>query len=586
MTSHPDGHTSFGGSRKVCVKLVSSGDKVLGVTYAVPAAPAISPLSTDGEGMKLPQHLRECDPADLAPGGVFARWVPSAADIEPRSLVPTRALHLQHRARGVFRPAADTLARYMLGGRSVLTNFDVVDVLPLRPSRRQRAGYTAEDCLMTGLATLHTAVASGECSGGSACTGGDGSGCRDAFGYELHLRSPEFEPETSAPPLPDHAKDHEARCWYLGRVKWEAAVPTSGASGGDGSSSPSATTHPYVYWFEPCFGKDGLTIRQLLCRARVDEVAAISPAGTHTIPHLPDMSVESRRVGGLWAPSTLLYADRHCVVVQAARQSRDLDRNADKPKEVPSFGKGASRLKRTVASRLAAAPTPSRRGSKTSEPFPLRCIRLHLGRLHNLDTGGARGMAVLASGSSTSGGGGGGELASPDTEVDGRADRIARMAGRPLMPTAHAATGSRHPPSPPAGSPLSISTPPPPHHVLLLQYAALKREALDASAPDASAGEVIPHNLWHLLLARPGHYCSAEVATPTGPTGGTRRGSMFFAAMRGASNSTATSPHGGAVYAATQSTLQGLQSGAITISAPAKERLMRKSVVDGFFGSR
>jgi len=170
---------SQGGGQRVLLRVTSSGDKVLGITYATPAE---SPLLSTARALTL------ASPSALAPPSTFAKWVPSLTEIAemPRSgppPLPPQSVGLPARARALFAPAVDTTARMQLGGRDGLIDYDLVDVLPKAVRRRCRKGRPAEEVLASAVAAEHAhrsgsrggASGSGGSVAGSSVRGGDGT---------------------------------------------------------------------------------------------------------------------------------------------------------------------------------------------------------------------------------------------------------------------------------------------------------------------------------------------------------------------------------------------------------------------------
>jgi hypothetical protein len=536
------------------VRVVSSGERVLGLTYAAPAgasasasapasASASAPAATFADfseaaasaaggraarvarggdasargspaaraaralaaaggrvtGIALDRDVRWTTPLALAPGGTYARWVPSTVDIVPQARPPADApplalLDCARRGRALFGESAATTARFLVGGRAALQDFDLVDVLPRARRRAARGRRTAEEALTDALARWAAAGGAGgarrRCSStGAAGAGdvgtragrlaaaraaggatsappghradagadGDGDGGPPAPAMRVHVRRPSMITWTaggvpgagqpadggSAPPPPPppppppaalrrgssfsrrgeasasaasasassaaapapmsaalrFAREVRAACahpsllWYLGRVRWEAVDAATGqplaggpaasvAAGGAATDASAAVSsewggglgarelvesaadalmtggrrrgmRAFAYWFEPALARGAgagaatgagagapAPLTQVLCRAAVDELAGVAPAGTYALPFVPGMRLECRRLGGAWALADVVYADRFYLQVRVARPlPRDRDRAAAKPREAPVFGR-------------------------------------------------------------------------------------------------------------------------------------------------------------------------------------------------------------------------------------------------------
>ena len=168
IVTSTNGITSHGGDKPVAVRVLSSGDAVLGVSYGVKhfAVPAVAVPSTpvddtpkidnthQSDGSKeataavsltassssfLPpgetsSSLVLADPSHLSPSGLFGKWVPTAADVTPISSSTTTILpnlrDLSLRGRACYRDQAEITARFLYTGegRRALGDFDLVDI--------------------------------------------------------------------------------------------------------------------------------------------------------------------------------------------------------------------------------------------------------------------------------------------------------------------------------------------------------------------------------------------------------------------------------------------------------------------------
>lgn len=155
VVTSTNGITSHGGDKPVAVRVLSSGDAVLGVSYGVkhdtlnlpPSTPiedtprsGISNTDTPTKNASfLPpgessSSLVLADPSHLSPSGLFGKWVPTAADVTPISSSSATILpnlrDLPLRGKTCFKDQADVTARFLYTGegRRALGDFDLVDI--------------------------------------------------------------------------------------------------------------------------------------------------------------------------------------------------------------------------------------------------------------------------------------------------------------------------------------------------------------------------------------------------------------------------------------------------------------------------
>jgi hypothetical protein len=420
---------SFGGSQKVALKIVSSGSKVLGVTYAIaeehinddpytslPAASRPKPEVRVGNALGKEHVL--CGTELLAAGGTFGKWVPSSIEIEPvtETDMDPNLLFLSKRARSCFASSIETTARYNLGGREALIDFDLIDILPPRLRNRHRADKRADEVMAEALGGFHAACADLAIAPATK------------VGFQVHTS------------VATGATTRTPQFWFLGRVKFET-LPVGG-------------TVPFVYWFEPTLEttETGTVLRQLLMRTPVTSVRSFAPAGTHSLPFVRSMQLDTRRIGGCWANSSVASADPYLLRVAVHRRSKDMDISAEKPKDVMIVPKGTS----TFRSAHTRTPAPRKR-------FDLReYIRhTHDGVMSNMR---------LHSGSVTSGSGASSMLSQMEKERS-VLDAIGVLGG------------------------LDDET--------------------DKDATPIDTSEGIAHYRWRFCVARAGHYCSlADASAP------------------------------------------------------------------------
>ena len=205
------GKSSYGGVDPVTLKITSSGDCVLGVSYAR-APDETAPPSGD-------TFVLDVDPGALAPLNTRAKWVPGPVDVNNVSDCSTSSLDLARRSSAFFRDSPDAVARYLLNGRSGVVDFEVIDVLPPPPVTRKMVPHAASAAKPWEL--LQSAL--------------DAGGRAD---------------DEAAPPPPDATKGSDEvdrmRQWFIGRVQWHDL------GGSDGSSRVAM-----VYWFEPAMTRGG-----------------------------------------------------------------------------------------------------------------------------------------------------------------------------------------------------------------------------------------------------------------------------------------------------------------------------------------
>jgi hypothetical protein len=356
-------------------------------------------------------------PSTLAPGGALAKWVPTIADITQvktssvsaasgalaanRAIAPAHLVKLGHRGSALFRESAGVTARFLMGGRASLLDYDLVDVLPRTAPRSSRAPSVGESGASSNSASAASSngdtsdshhhqpkyssrptlpqVLAARLARHHKLAGGVGPGVADA---EARRRA-----VSAAGPLPpavdngngslSRMEPRHARIWYLGRVKWEPVVAAPGASAPTASSSSSSSSKGgkkgaappapqlkkagTVYWFEPGLDADG-RFYPVLHHAALDSVEAVAPAGTYTIPFVPGQRLEARRLGGLWAVGDVLAADRHALRLHVKRPPREQDRSATKPSAVAVFPVEAAPAKGSGASSTGSSGSsrPSR----------------------------------------------------------------------------------------------------------------------------------------------------------------------------------------------------------------------------------
>ena len=385
------------------MRVLSSGDALLGVTYCVD--PTASPPPSPSSALQIPPgdqaaSLVLADPSHLAPGGLFGKWVPTMADVLPlqASAPPPPLREMRKRGRAFFKDQADLAARFLGNGegRTRIVDFDLIDVClnprhaPFLPSWGGAEESSEDGALADALRRLHgpslghagpflePVLIDGEGGLDADAGAGDGAatatlreggwvyaaGSSTAFGGAR--RRPAFGPSL----------------WRLGRVRLlaggmkaaraiarnagtvdvaDAGLPLSAPVGGAVSAAVHAQ-HAFVFWFEPVLcaisaaptgsepaaasggsGGSGATVlRPVLRFAPLRRMLSVAPAGTFTSPFVPGQRIETRRPCGLWAPCDVVSADRFAVCVRVKRPPRQLDNNAIKPGKVAAFRSNAS----------------------------------------------------------------------------------------------------------------------------------------------------------------------------------------------------------------------------------------------------
>lgn len=437
-----NGLTSYGGSKPVAVKVLSTGDALLGVTYGKNdntnnnrLSNAISTitslfqsnrqLNSNNSNTNTPP-LVLAEPSSLAPGGLYGKWVPTTADVMPvtSSSSPPALRDLHKRSSTVFRETAETIARYNMDGRKLLKDYDLIDILPRaqhntykynaqRHHQQQRKSSTASSSSSSS-SYGGTLTSSSFTSPFSTITiyGPQASlmeALQRTYGVTLghigepignntdtfrgpHTHTNDETTDNDASSLPWRGRfGFSFSSWSLARIRLHPVgtgpVPSSSDNGNDNgtngnsnnntgnennntslstvtsgntskgnnsNNSKDATTVPqmkaYVYWFEPMISINDLTnertIYPILRVVPLDDILVIAPAGTYTCPYTPGQYIDSRRMGGKWAHSEILYVDRKIIRVRTVRPgSKYDDLNAKNTKAVPSFHKKASKMK-------------------------------------------------------------------------------------------------------------------------------------------------------------------------------------------------------------------------------------------------
>jgi hypothetical protein len=541
----------------VAIRVVSTGDSLLGVTYGMGAggkgaassakgaaatAASSAAASASGPRSTLPAAgsgpLVLAEPSHLAPGGSFGKWVPTAADVQPvtASTPPPALRDLGKRARTFFRDTAETTARFAMDGRRLLRDFDLIDVLPLPQRHRRRKGDTTK-----GVGALVEAM-------------------RRAYGPTLGHVGPEPLrdgplPSRLLPPPPrprpdggvaDGADAGSADAdsgtsselpwrgrfgfgqstWYMGRVRIHGASggpagadgagaagadAVAGAASGSGkdASSSAADNKAYVYYFEAAVGGD-LTVVPVLRVVPLSDVLLVAPAGTYTCPLVPGQRVDSRRMGGRWAPAEVVRASRHAVVLRAARPSRESDLSATAPRAFALFSKTASPMRMAAsggsvaASASAAATEAAKKGAANSTPAVAAATAALTAESAAAPEADAAVASAAAAAASTT------PVGEPDTAAAAaatataaapspapvpppspagpasRKDRIAALRGQAAAPLPAPPTQLPSPTTADAGFPLSVGI--------------------------GEGEEEVPQHMWLFQIARAGFYCPLETS--------------------------------------------------------------------------
>jgi hypothetical protein len=313
---------SRGGDRPVTVKITSTGDALLGVTYGAGARPSRHSAGASVAGVlataavagshapalsggvvhasAADRMLVLAEPSLLAPAGQFGKWVPTLADIAscgPEDGPPgLRSIGV--RCRAFLRDSAATTAALHAGGRAVLDEYELVDVLP--PARRRGEVWALAAAM---LAQEGQAGAEAARPVAGAGTGPDGRRGRASLAAEMVPGSPVPRRRSSVSgsgslgaavgaTSSGPGARVPAQTWYLARIHRDAATGALQA-----------------WYFEPSLSAEGL----LVPRVRVEPVGrlrGVAPPGSHTLPYVPGMPVDARRMGGVWARGAWRWSAR------------------------------------------------------------------------------------------------------------------------------------------------------------------------------------------------------------------------------------------------------------------------------------
>jgi hypothetical protein len=543
--------------------VLATGDALLGVTYGKDAhgsggGSGSSALSSSSSALSSPssssstsragptsQPLVLAEPSHLAPGGAFGKWVPTSADVQPvTAATPAPGLRdLGKRARAAFRDTPETMARFNLDGRRMLRDYDLVDVLP-RAHRRRKGGGAAgagtgaggggHASLTEALARVHGdslghvgPPPSSQFPGALAPRRGaaDGSGggnddddndgplsptalWRGRFGFSQatwYMARVRIHMSGDAPGLggggDGDGADADAGGSGSGTRDDDGAADgedgeAGGAKGGKGAKKPSAVA--YAYWFEPAVG-DNLAVFPVLRIAPVSDVLVIAPAGTYSCPFVPGQRLDSRRMSGKWAPAEVVAADRHRLLLRAARPDRALDLNASAPHKLAIFKKSAARMRVWVAGIARSAVTPRAKQQKDK------------------DGAGSPGSASKTPASEATAEG------SPGSAGGSRRDRVA-AAMRGEGAGEGASSSSIVSPSSATAPASASATPMTPGDASASEGVG----GVGGGEDSASAGiptEEIPQHLWQYQIARAGFFCAADAVAAIPDFGTGKKGS-------------------------------------------------------------
>ena len=449
------------------------------------------------------------------------------------------------------------------------------------------------------------------------------------------------------------------QCWHLARVRWEARqddAPDSSSSasaseeGSTASKASGGNSKPrrvcVAYWFAPEYGNSvaasssdlgsssgGGPSSSLVMRlhsAPVTSLRSVAPPGTYTIPYVAGQQVEVRRFGGLWAPADVIYADRLQVRAKLSKPplTGPSSRNAIKPRDTVSFGRGTSSMTVTPAAAASAGGTSVARrkpaltaaaASRDSAGVTAMDSTLagvaanHEGDLRsvsasNTDAGapvndasdaaasvltplkaltiGATDDSITSDDTSADSALNKADAALPAPSVDtsmeaaaaspssdqaSRAARMNRIAKATGGNTAHLFLAAG-PVSPSTNSSSSSSDKQP----------ALGGLALSPASPPADAdidgiSLLVSHSFWRFLIARQGHYCADDAAEAESAAAKQRTGVSLFRASRSSTSAgyLATSSDGsqwlgvGEVARAMEQTQREVAAGVVEWSAPS-----------------
>lgn len=326
--------SSYGGVQNVVLKVVSTGDRLMGITYAVPE-------KVSSGGPKLDGII--CDPAELAPGGTFAHWVPTVQDINSytEADLPVNLVVLHKRARALFADAGRALSGWQTSGRAGLRNYDLVDILPGWRRMPYRENFKPEEVLVEALAVRHAKIAAGRERG---------------ITFVVHDPAENRESGPGAAALELAAK-FEPHMWYLGRVMWEGGTADGPADWGGSPSSKVAEGKPMVYWFEPGTLPGSAKIIQVLRKAPLNAMRGIAPASTYTFPYVAGMAVDIRPFSGRCMQAEIISASRFLLQLRIHRPVGLHDRSSS-----ASVIKSPSSVKVRFVEDQSAPDSPKQRG--------------------------------------------------------------------------------------------------------------------------------------------------------------------------------------------------------------------------------
>lgn len=605
------------------VKVTTTGSAVLGVSYP----PSI--LATS-----LPTSTFETPRGHWAPSGCFStKWVPTAADVTSVSVTAavtqSNAADLQctalgARARAAFAESAAVTARFYVGGRHALQDFDLVDVLPL-PQTLSAAGGGSRG--RQGRKSLSFAAPSPAAAGDSGAVanapaapegGGRARGASTAQAQqsaraipaaaaasndivvrdspsavlerplaELNSQSPglcarvhagagrgAFAPSAAFTTPSSETLDgvpggyrmldrRTVRAWFPGRVirgRPPSAVTARGGGAAETKavSPPSAGAEAYVYWCQPVRlpvdaggggGGGGSRLGLTLCCQPIGAVAALAPAGTFTVPYVPGQAVEARTLGGSWAAAEVAYADRYCLRLRVTRPPPPSLSSGGGGRAQGCGGAAGARDKSSLTTViLHSRASGDRDGAAATSPLLAAALRQSSGAPGGggrLGSGAASAPAAALPRSGPPPPPPRPPPAVPDSTAAAAAEQGEAVGGQavPLSAGDRGGKPPRAPPRPAAATPSQQQQEqqgqPPGAGIPHDAASPTGSESVPATAPAAAAPtsapnprrrtesllmgipqiperglETVPHQLWQLLLARPGHFCLREEDAP------------------------------------------------------------------------
>ena len=302
----------MGASCDVRVRITSTGDAVLGTSYArEDVADTASPINVNTSHLCLQ--------------GAFSKWVPTIADVQRLSLASSTAglTSLVLRSRVCFRDAA-RVSNLLDSGRVFVQSHDQIDVLPLL------CGSTSTSDLLNEKLLRHVEDNDGSVTTKQRCLCGAYAEYPlarswGAVALGLPRKNAFSAAESTTAENKQRLLAHSiARQWHPARVQLlslraagdvyrelhskKGCSNTAEVSSASTIQTPNEDLIPFAFWYEPYFSGDCFS--RILRVAPLSELDAVAPLGCYTWPLVPDMRIDYRPLGGAWAPAIVLSADR------------------------------------------------------------------------------------------------------------------------------------------------------------------------------------------------------------------------------------------------------------------------------------